>query len=91
MKVNELKWSSLKDNLRKFQAVETRWLLWKRVWQADLVSLCVYLYTLSVYTHMIMLMHNLCVEKKILIFQFSSYFDVHFGNTTLFPPFIRIE
>lgn len=88
MKVNELKWSALKDNLRKLQAVENRWLSWKYVWQADLVYICVYLYTLSVYTHMVMLMHNLCLgEKKILIFQFSSYFDVYFGNATLFFPF----
>lgn len=38
--------------------------------------LCVFLYTLSVYTHMIMLMHGLCLGKEILIFQSSSYFDV---------------
>lgn len=56
MKVNELKLSSLKDNLRKFQAVENRWLLWNCVWQADLVYICVYLYILSVYTHMIVLL-----------------------------------
>lgn len=41
MNVNELKWSSLKDDLRKFQAVENRWLLWKCAWQADLVYICV--------------------------------------------------
>lgn len=64
MKENELKWPSLKDNLRKFQVAENRWLLWKCVWQADLVYICVYLYTLSVYTHMIVLMHNLCLEKS---------------------------
>lgn len=63
MKVNEFKWS-LKDNLRKFQAVENRWLLWKCVWQADLVYICVYLYTLSVYTHTIMLIHTICLEKN---------------------------
>lgn len=55
MKLNELKWSSLKDNLRKFQEVGNRWLLWKCVRQADLVYICVFLYTLSVYTHMIIL------------------------------------
>lgn len=64
MKLNELKWSSLKDNSRKFQEVENRWLLWKCVRQADLVYICVYLYTLSVYTHMIMLMHGLCLGKR---------------------------
>lgn len=64
MNMNELKWSSLKDNLRKFQAVENRWLLWKCVWQADLVYICVDLYTLSVYTHMIMLLYAQSLFRK---------------------------
>lgn len=52
MKENELKWPSLKDNLRKFQVAENRWLLWKLCLASRFsLYLCVSVYTECLYTY----------------------------------------